>query len=328
MSQIRSASAAAVFVLAAGMVATPATHAATVPAIDAASLNWNLKRTFSSYITGPIAKGKIEVVSPANVQHFGGFLEHNPPSQRFQPDDASLKYGFAFNPANSTLDAGGKGVLAFDGAVRWTGHKAYAPQGQEYGLDIQFSDVKVHVDGTAGKISVDYWVRGTNITGDQSALNERGDDAVFATFTLSEPITPAAGKTYNTSPDGITKGSGATTTITEEGAKKVMIGFYEPIEYDDALFDLTVSFAGSGQSVPAPPAATPAPAPTTTTCVPVPVPQSGPTWKELSSTDKGSPAERITTGVTLAIAAFGLLGVLSGFSKFAFERFLKPRLPK
>ena len=325
MFPTRKSAAAATFLLAAGVVVAPSAHAASVPAIETASLSWNLKRTFSNYITGPIAKGKIEVASPATIKHFGGFVEHNPPSQRFQPDDASLKYDFAFNPANSKLDANGKGVLAFDGAVRWTGHKAYAPEGQDYGLDIQFSDVKVHVDGTAGEISVDYWVRGTNITGDESALNERGDDAVFATFTLPEAITPAAGKTFNTSPDGVTKDSGVKTTLTEEGAKKIMIGFYEPIQYDDALFDLSVTFAGAAAGVPTLPAPQPTP---TSTPSPAPSESMASSSQELSSTDKGSPAERITTSVTLVIAGLGLLGVLSGFGKFAFDRFLRPMLAK
>lgn len=317
---------AATFALVAGAVPVPSAIAAeALPNLQDARLDWNLKRSFSNYLTGPIAQGKVEVTEPGDLNNFGGFLEYNPPTQRFQSSEVPLKYGFKFNPANSKLDANGKGVLAFDGAVRWTGHKAHAPEGQDYGLDIQFSDVKVHVDGTAGEISVDYWLRGTNITGDESALNERGDDAVFATFTLPEAITPAAGKTFNTSPDGVTKDSGVKTTLTEEGAKKIMIGFYEPIQYDDALFDLSVTFAGAAAGVPTLPAPQPTP---TSTPSPAPSESMASSSQELSSTDKGSPAERITTSVTLVIAGLGLLGVLSGFGKFAFDRFLRPMLAK
>ena len=273
---------AATFALVAGAVPVPSAIAAeALPNLQDARLDWNLKRSFSNYLTGPIAQGKVEVTEPGDLNNFGGFLEYNPPTQRFQSSEVPLKYGFKFNPANSKLDANGKGVLAFDGAVRWTGHKAHAPEGQDYGLDIQFSDVKVHVDGTAGEISVDYWLRGTNITGDESALNERGDDAVFATFTLPEAITPAAGKTFNTSPDGVTKDSGVKTTLTEEGAKKIMIGFYEPIQYDDALFDLSVTFAGAAAGVPTLPAPQPTP---TSTPSPAPSESMASSSQELSST--------------------------------------------
>ncbi|MCP1387690.1 HtaA domain-containing protein [Corynebacterium sp. TA-R-1] len=271
-----------------GAVVAPQASAATeVPGIASGRLDWNLKRSFSNYVTGPIAKGKVTVNAPADTTNFKGFLEHKPPSQNFQRDEAPLKYGFKLDPQRSNLDANGKGVLAFDGSVRWTGHKAFAPEGQDHGLDVQFSDVKVHVDGTAGKISLDYVVRGTNITGDQSALNERGDDAVFATFTLPEPIKPTAGGSFTTSPGGVTRDSGIKTTLTEEGAKKVMIGFYKAEEYTDALLDLKIDFKELQKPAPSAPAA-----PSST--------KSAPSSSAQPSSSKPAPSESSTPATTSA----------------------------
>ncbi|MDC4765308.1 hypothetical protein NQ808_19335, partial [Acinetobacter baumannii] len=92
----------------------------------------------------------------------------------------------------------------------------------------------------------------TNITGDQSALDRKGDDAIFATFTLPEPIKATAGGSFSTSAGDVSKDSGIKTTLTKEGAENVMIGFYKAEQYEDALLDLDLKFKEAPKAKPSP----------------------------------------------------------------------------
>ena len=298
----------ALALLGSAVVAPQASAAPEAPVLENGRLDWNVKRSFTNYVTGPVAQGKVTTVNPTDLKNFGGQTAYNPPAQTFQDNTSPLKYGFQLNAAKSQLDAKGKGMLAFDGGVRWTGHEKFAPEGQQYGLDVKFSDVKLILDGTSGKISLDYVVRGTNITGDQSALDRKGDDAIFATFTLPEPIKATAGGSFSTSAGDVSKDSGIKTTLTKEGAENVMIGFYKAEQYEDALLDLDLKFKEAPKAKPSPEK----PAPSSSSAKPspeksVPSSPSVPPAEQGSKKPEGSSVDSKTDNTKIVVPIIATL---------------------
>lgn len=101
----------------------PATGTGTV---SGGNLDWGVKDKFRKYVTGPIAKGKIEL---------SGGAQQSGSAYRF------VKGHGSYDAAASSLDA------AFDGAVRFTGHGGK--------LDLKLSDLRVKASGTTGTLTAD-----------------------------------------------------------------------------------------------------------------------------------------------------------------------------
>ncbi|ARZ70390.1 hypothetical protein SMD11_4797 [Streptomyces albireticuli] len=102
---------------------TAATGTGTV---SGGNLDWGVKEKFRKYVTGPIAKGKIEL---------SGGAQQSGSAYRF------VKGHGSYDASASSLDA------AFDGAVRFTGHEGK--------LDLKLSDLRVKASGTTGTLTAD-----------------------------------------------------------------------------------------------------------------------------------------------------------------------------
>uniref|UniRef100_A0AAU1LQ70 HtaA domain-containing protein n=1 Tax=Streptomyces sp. NBC_00148 TaxID=2903626 RepID=A0AAU1LQ70_9ACTN len=115
---------------------TPApTASATAPAAEQGALvdgtlDWGVKESFRSYVTGPIANGKVETSGGATTSAAG---------YRF-PDATG-----SFDADEQTLDA------EFDGKVRFLGHK----EGDAYTLDLSLTGLEVQVKDGAGTLVAD-----------------------------------------------------------------------------------------------------------------------------------------------------------------------------
>jgi hypothetical protein len=94
------------------------------PALTAGSLNWGVKASFRSYVTGPIAHGAI---TTSGVSTSGG--------------------SFVFPQAGDAQFANGTGSVSYSGSVRFTGHAGV--------LDLRLSDPQVRIDSaTSGTLLV------------------------------------------------------------------------------------------------------------------------------------------------------------------------------
>ncbi|MYQ39908.1 Htaa protein [Streptomyces sp. LamerLS-316] len=115
---------------------TPApTASATAPAAEQGALvdgtlDWGVKESFRSYVTGPIANGTVETSGGATASAAG---------YRF-PDATG-----SFDADEQTLDA------EFDGKVRFLGHK----EGDAYTLDLSLTGLEVQVKDGAGTLVAD-----------------------------------------------------------------------------------------------------------------------------------------------------------------------------
>ncbi|WP_432053420.1 HtaA domain-containing protein [Streptomyces xiamenensis] len=95
------------------------------------TLDWGVKESFRTYISGPIAHGDVELADGA--VHSGD--------------------GYRFTDAEGEFDTTGETLgAAFDGSVRFFGH---AEAGGGYALDLTFSDFAVEIDGTQGELIAD-----------------------------------------------------------------------------------------------------------------------------------------------------------------------------
>ncbi|WP_326697223.1 HtaA domain-containing protein [Streptomyces sp. NBC_01754] len=108
---------------------------ATAPGVEqgpvvAGNLDWGVKDTFRTYVTGPIANGKIETSGGATASGDG----------------------YRFPDATGEFDAGKQTLNAeFDGAVRFLGHEDKG----EYALDISLSKLRIQVKGSTGSLLAD-----------------------------------------------------------------------------------------------------------------------------------------------------------------------------
>ncbi|WP_330435493.1 HtaA domain-containing protein [Streptomyces sp. NBC_00825] len=116
--------------------ASPSTPSTTGPTgteageIHDGTLDWGVKKSFRSYVTGPIANGKVETTAGATASGDG---------YRF-PDATGH-----FDAAKQTLNA------EFHGKVRFLGHEEKGA----YTLDLSLSGMEVQVNGTKGKLIAD-----------------------------------------------------------------------------------------------------------------------------------------------------------------------------
>ncbi|MFE7361192.1 HtaA domain-containing protein [[Kitasatospora] papulosa] len=94
------------------------------------ALDWGVKESFRSYVTGPVANGRVET---------GGGATASAAGYRF-PDATG-----GFDADEQTLDA------AFDGTVRFLGHK----EGDAYTLDLSLTGLEIRLENGAGTLVAD-----------------------------------------------------------------------------------------------------------------------------------------------------------------------------
>lgn len=172
----------------------PSTTATASPSAQAVSgeiadgnLDWGVKESFRTYITGPIAKGKVELT--------GGAAQNG-----------SV---YRFGDASGSYDADAKSLDAkFKGKVRFLGHETDGT----YALDLQFSDLHVTAKGGSGKLVADV----------SSKDQESGKVSTYDDLTVA---TLKVGAGDLTAKDDIVELDGAAATLTADGAK-AFGGFY------------------------------------------------------------------------------------------------------
>ncbi|MHC5263413.1 HtaA domain-containing protein [Streptomyces sp. UC4497] len=172
----------------------PSASASTAPAaavsgeIVDGNLDWGVKESFRTYITGPIAKGKVELSGGAGKNGSG----------------------YRFGDASGSYDADAKSLDAkFAGKVRFLGHK----EGGEYALDLQFSELRVTAEGGSGKLVADV----------SSKDQETGKVSTYDGLTVA---TLKLGSGALTAKNDVVELDGAAATLTSGGAK-AFGGFYE-----------------------------------------------------------------------------------------------------
>ncbi|MFJ1548224.1 HtaA domain-containing protein [Streptomyces sp. NPDC088246] len=104
--------------------------AAEQGAIVDGTLDWGVKKSFRTYVTGPIAHGKVETTAGAGASGDG---------YRF-PDATGH-----FDADKQTLNAD------FDGKVRFLGHQ----ENGAYTLDLSLTGMEIQVNGTKGTLIAD-----------------------------------------------------------------------------------------------------------------------------------------------------------------------------
>lgn len=148
------------------------------PLVDG-TLDWGVKASFRSYVTGPIAAGKVELTGGAT----------------------NTAAGYRFPQGTGTWAADGKTLTAaFSGGVRFLGHL----QQGAYALDLKFGDLKVTTHGATGTLTAD--VSGKDLTtGKVTAY----DDLAVAALSGVAPRT--AGRVVTV--------TAASAALTADGAK-------------------------------------------------------------------------------------------------------------
>ncbi|MGW0667640.1 HtaA domain-containing protein [Streptomyces sp. NPDC002746] len=175
---------------------SPSTTATDPGAVVDGTLNWGVKASFRTYVTGPIAHGKVETTGGATASGDG---------YRF-PDATGH-----FDAAEQTLNA------EFDGKVRFLGHQ----ENGAYTLDLSLSNLEIQADGTKGRLIADV------------STKDRGTKKV-ATYTglaVADLKLPAGGLTAE---DGVVTLSAVPATLTSDGTK-AFGGMYQAGEQLDAL---------------------------------------------------------------------------------------------
>ncbi|MCX5533883.1 HtaA domain-containing protein [Streptomyces sp. NBC_00006] len=152
------------------------------------NLDWGVKESFRTYITGPIAKGKVELSGGAGKNGSG----------------------YRFGDASGSYDADAKSLDAkFAGKVRFLGHE----EGGEYALDLQFSELRVTAEGGSGKLVADV----------SSKDQETGKVSTYDGLTVA---TLKLGSGALTAKNDVVEVDGAAAALTAGGAK-AFGGFYE-----------------------------------------------------------------------------------------------------
>lgn len=174
---------------------------ATTPAADPGALvdgtlDWGVKKSFRTYVTGPIAKGTIETTGGATASGDG-----------YRFPDATGR----FDAEEQTLDA------AFEGTVRFLGHK----EGDAYTLDLSLTGLEVQVRGAAGTLIAD-------VTTKDRETEKVTTYTGLAVADLKLPAGELAAK------DGVVTLSGVPATLTADGTK-AFGGMYPKGEQLDAL---------------------------------------------------------------------------------------------
>ncbi|PZT74802.1 MULTISPECIES: HtaA domain-containing protein [unclassified Streptomyces] len=171
--------------------------AATTGDIVDGALNWGVKESFRSYVTGPIAQGRAETTGGAKA----------------------TAGGYRFTGATGTFDAAGQTLKAtFGGKVRFLGHK----ENGEYTLDLSLSRLTVRVNGGKGTLLAD-------VSAKDRATKKVSTYTALPVADLKLP----GGKL--TAKDGVVTLSGVPVTLTAEGGTKVFGGMYQAGDRLDPL---------------------------------------------------------------------------------------------
>ncbi|MCX4677730.1 HtaA domain-containing protein [Streptomyces sp. NBC_01433] len=160
------------------------------------TLNWGVKKSFRTYVTGPIAHGKAETSGGATASGDG----------------------YRFGGATGRFDAGKKTLDAeFDGKVRFLGHK----EGDAYTLDLSLANLEIRANGTSGKLIADV------------STKDRETKKVtrYTDLSVADLKLPAGALTAK---DGVVNLSGIPATLTADGTK-AFGGMYAKGERLDAL---------------------------------------------------------------------------------------------
>lgn len=187
-------------VLAGALIASAAAVGVVTPAsavegdVTSATLDWGLRESFRSYISGPIAHGAVETV---------GGVVNNTTSYRW---------------------SGGTGVyedasadVSYSGGVRFTGHAG--------ALDLLIENLRVEVDGSTGTLYADVTSKGL------SGPDFDADDVAFATLTPGAPTVAGDVATWANVPATLTaQGSAAFSSMYPAGAALDPVSFSLPYE--------------------------------------------------------------------------------------------------
>ncbi|MFE2019707.1 HtaA domain-containing protein [Streptomyces sp. NPDC059499] len=174
---------------------------ATTPAADPGALvdgtlDWGVKKSFRTYVTGPIAKGSIETTGGATASGDG-----------YRFPDATGR----FDAEKQTLEA------AFEGTVRFLGHK----EGDAYTLDLSLTGLEVQVRGASGTLIADVTTKD----------RETKKVTTSTGLALADLKLPAGGLAAK---NGVVTLSGVPATLTADGTE-AFGGMYPKGEQLDAL---------------------------------------------------------------------------------------------
>lgn len=159
--------------------AKPTDAAGPVKRVVDGNLDWGVKASFRSYVTSPVAAGRIETADGATA---------SADAYRFPKGSGT------YNADTKALSAG------FAGSVRFLGHQ----ENGAYSLDLKFSDLKVAVKGAAGTLTADVSSKDR-----ETGKVTRYDDLKVATLSAVAP--KAKGKVVTV--------SAAKAALTADGAK-------------------------------------------------------------------------------------------------------------
>lgn len=161
-------------------LAIPATTVATANATEGAicsytgDIGWNVRDSFNSYLLGDIANGSA-------YKHKGGLEVRG----GVQTDGNSRTPALTW-----PVDSVSATEISTEGGAHWTGHNLYTGDdltevSDYFTLDLDFSNVTVELDGSSGRLLVDYTSReyiDTHTLGEFQS----GEQAELATINFSK----------------------------------------------------------------------------------------------------------------------------------------------
>ncbi|MET9660620.1 HtaA domain-containing protein [Streptomyces sp. NPDC006510] len=182
--------------------APPSPSATGKPAADTpgeivdGTLDWGVKKSFRTYVTGPIAHGRVETTAGATASGDG-----------YRFPDATGR----FDAAKQTLNA------EFHGKVRFLGHE----ENGAYTLDLSLTGMEIQVNGTKGTLIADV------------STKDRTTRKV-STYTGLAVADLKLPKGELTTENGVVNISAVPATLTADGTK-AFGGMYRAGEQLDAL---------------------------------------------------------------------------------------------
>ncbi|MCX5114456.1 HtaA domain-containing protein [Streptomyces sp. NBC_00378] len=170
--------------------------AATPGEIVDGTLDWGVKKSFRSYVTGPIAGGRVETTAGATASGDG----------------------YRFSDASGHFDAAKQSLNAeFHGKVRFLGHE----EDGAYTLDLSLTGMEIQVNGTKGTLIAD-------VSSKDRKTKEVSTYTGLAVADLKLPKGQLAVR------NGVVNLSAVPATLTADGTK-AFGGMYEAGEQLDAL---------------------------------------------------------------------------------------------
>jgi len=197
---------AAALALGGALIASPAS--AAPGDVAGATLDWGVKASFRSYLTGPIAHGTVTATGVSTA----------------------TPYVWSSGTGSAT---GGTGTVAYPGTLQFQGHQGVGVDPDQYALDLTFSDVKVKLTGTStAELILDAHSRGL---ADPTSFVDL-DDVVFATLDLAGGVngSTAEAVAYTGVPATLTAdGSAAFGGFYTAGQALDPVSFSWPVEQAD-----------------------------------------------------------------------------------------------